>query len=106
MKDKIINSIVLHQVTINELQELKDILKDSIASHADFIVKTKHFNMMSLCSYTRKNKLELSNYTLNLLVDEAIKKEKERIDKLIDMEINKRLDKPPVNAKINKKFNK
>ena len=36
-----------------------------------------------------KNKLDISVYTMNLILDEAIKKEKERIDKLIDMEIEK-----------------
>lgn len=93
MKDKIANSIVLHQMAINELNELKSIIEDSTGQEVDFIVKTKHFDYISLCSYKRKNKMELSNYTINLLIDEAIKKERERIDKLIDMEINKKLRK-------------
>ncbi|MDE6946257.1 MAG: hypothetical protein K2P14_03620 [Anaeroplasmataceae bacterium] len=93
MKDKIANSIVLHQMAINELQELKSVIEDSTGREVDFVVKTKHFDFINLCSYKRKNKLELSNYTINLLVDEAIKKERERIDKLIDMEVNKKLRK-------------
>lgn len=93
MKDKIANSIVLHQMAINELQDLKKIVEDSTGQEVDFIVKTKHFDFISLCSYKRKTKLELSNYSLNLVLDEAIKKERERIDKLIDMEISKKLKK-------------
>lgn len=93
MKDKIANSIVLHQMAINELQELKQTIKESTGQEVDFIIKTKHFDFISLCSYKRRSKLELSNYTINLILDEAIKKERERIDKLIDMEVNKKLKK-------------
>lgn len=93
MKDKIANSIVLHQMAINELQDLKKLIEDSTGQDVDFIIKTKHFDFISLCSYSRKNKLELSNYTINLILDEVIKKERERIDKLIDMEVNKKLKK-------------
>ena len=38
-----------------------------------------------------KYKLDVSIYTMNLILDEAIRKEKERIDKLIDMEIERRM---------------
>lgn len=93
MKDKIANSIVLHQMAINELQELKQTVEESTGQEVDFIIKTKHFDFISLCSYKRKSKLELSNYTINLILDEAIKKERERIDKLIDIEVNKKLKK-------------
>lgn len=41
----------------------------------------------------RKDKLDISVYTMNLILDEAIRKEKERIDKLIDMEIENRIKK-------------
>lgn len=93
MKDKITNSIVLHQTAINELQNLKEVIKESTGREVDFIIKTKHFDFISLASYSRKDKLELSNYTINLLIDEAIKKERNRIDKLIDMEVEKKLKK-------------
>jgi hypothetical protein len=40
-----------------------------------------------------KDKLSISTYTMCLIIDEAITKEKERIDKLIDMEIEKKVRK-------------
>lgn len=39
----------------------------------------------------RKDKLNISVYTMNLILDNVIAKEKERIDKLIDMEIERRM---------------
>lgn len=41
----------------------------------------------------RKDKLNISVYTMNLILDNAIAKEKDRIDKLIDMEIERKLKK-------------
>ena len=41
----------------------------------------------------RKDKLNISVYTMNLILDNAIAKVKDRIDKLIDMEIERKLKK-------------
>lgn len=95
MKEKIANTIVSHQTTINELKEIKHNIEQSMGENVEVKVsiETKHiigFGFDRGIS-KRKKTLSISNYTMNLLLDEAIKKEKERIDKLIDMEIENRM---------------
>lgn len=89
MKDKIANSIALHQETINELKEIQERLKDSVPGSMKFIIKSKQL----LCTdfYTRTDVVNISQGTMQLILDKAIEKERERIDKLIDMEIEKRV---------------
>lgn len=89
MKEKIANSIALHQTTINELKELKHRLSNNFSDDVKFIIQTREFHPFDADIFKCKNKLDISVYTMNLILDEAIKKEKERIDKLIDMEIEK-----------------
>ena len=91
MKEKIANSIALHQMVIQELRELKSRLDDNCTDNVKFIIQTREFNPIELASFKRKHKLDISTYTMNLILDDAIKKEKERIDKLIDMEIERHL---------------
>lgn len=91
MKEKIANSIALHQMVIKELKELKCRLDDNCTDDVKFIIQTQGFNPIDLATFKRKHKLDISTYTMNLILDDAIKKEKERIDKLIDMEIERRM---------------
>lgn len=91
MKEKIANSIALHQMTINELRELKCRLDDNCTDNVKFIIQTREFNPIDLATFKHKYKLDISTYTMNLILDDAIKKEKERIDKLIDMEIERHM---------------
>ena len=91
MKEKITNTIALHQMTINELKEIKHNIEESIEENVRFSIETKHIIGFDIGILKKKKTLSISNYTMELLLDEAIKKEKERIDKLIDMEIEKRL---------------
>ena len=91
MKEKIANSIVLHQTVIKELKELKCRLEDNCTDNVKFIIQTREFNPIDLATFKRKYKLDISTYTMNLILDDAIKKEKERIDKLIDMEIERHI---------------
>lgn len=91
MKEKIANTIALHQMTINELKEIKHNIEQSIGENVKFSIETKHIVGFDIGILKKKKTLSISNNTMNLLLDEAIKKEKERIDKLIDMEIEKRL---------------
>lgn len=91
MKEKIANTIALHQMTINELKDIKHNIEQSIEENVRFSIETKHIIGFDIGILKKKKTLSISNYTMNLLLDEAIKKEKERIDKLIDMEIEKRL---------------
>ena len=91
MDDKIANSIVLHQMTIKELEEIKKNVKENIDDIVRFCVETRlAFGEWDLCIARVKHKLEISPRTMLLILDEVEKKEKERIDKLIDMEIDRR----------------
>ena len=93
MKEKIANSIVLHQMTINELKDIKYNVEQSIDEKVKFSIETNHIVGFDIGILKKKKTLEISNYTMGLLLDEAIKKEKDRIDKLIDMEIERKLKK-------------
>ena len=89
MEEKILNSIIQHQMTINELNEIKNNIEQSIDTNVEFNIKTEHLIGFDVGILRNKKKLSISNYSMNLIIDELIKKEKERIDKLIDMEIEK-----------------
>ena len=92
MKDKIGNSIALHQMAINELKSIKHRVNTTSTDDIRFKVETKHWYGYSEPFLAKnKDKLEVSIYTMNLILDEAIKKEKERINNLIDMEISERI---------------
>lgn len=91
MEEKIYNTIALCQMSINELRDIKKRLEDNCTDNVKFIIQTREFNPIDLATFKRKHKLDVSTYTMNLILDDAIKKEKERIDKLIDMEIERRM---------------
>ena len=91
MEEKICNTIALCQMSINELIDIKKRLEDNCTDNVKFIIQTREFNPIDLATFRRKNKLDISTYTMNLILDEAIRKEKEKIDKLIDMEIERRM---------------
>ena len=91
MKEKIANSITLHQMTINELKEIKQNVEQSIDEKVKFSIETKHIIGFDIGILKKKKTLSISNYTMNLILDDAIRKEKERIDKLIDMEIERHM---------------
>lgn len=93
MKEKIANEIALRQATINELKDLKSQIENSIDDSVKFNIVTRHLVGWDVGIYKRKAKLDISNYTMNIILDEAIRKEKERINKLIDMEIERRISK-------------
>ena len=91
MEEKICNTIALCQMSINELRNIKKKLEDNCTDNVKFIIQTREFNPIELATFKRKHKLDISTYTMNLILDEAIRKEKEKIDKLIDMEIERRM---------------
>lgn len=91
MDNKIINSIALHQLTIKELEEIKKNIAENTDDVVRFCVETRlAFGEWDLCIARVKHKLDISPRTMLLILDEVEKKEKERIDKLIDMEIDHR----------------
>lgn len=92
MNEKNTNTIALHQMTINELKELKHKVETTATDDVRFRIETKHwYGYSEPFLAKRKDKLEISTYTMLLILDEAINKEKERIDKLIDKEIEQKL---------------
>lgn len=91
MKEKIVNSIALRQMTINELKEIKHNIEQSVDKNVKFSIETRHIIGFDIGILKKKKTLPISNYTMKLLLDEAIRKEKERINKLIDMEIERKL---------------
>ena len=91
MKEKITNSIALRQMTINELKEIKHNIEQSVDENVKFSIETRHIIGFDIGILKKKKTLTNSNYTMKILLDEAIRKEKERIDKLIDMGIERKL---------------
>lgn len=91
MEEKILNSIAIHQDTIITLEHIKERVKESETGNMRFKIETKHwygYNEPFLGK--EKHKLEISKYSAIVLLETAINLEKERIDKLIDMEIENR----------------
>ena len=91
MEDKIANSIALHQMTIKEIREIKRNVRDNIDDTVRFRIETRLiFRRWEPYIYKVKNKLEMSPRTMLLILEEVERKEKEKIDKLIDIEIANR----------------
>lgn len=91
MDEKIANSIALHQMTIEEVRGIKKNIEENIDDTVRFDIRTRLiFRRWEPYITTIKNKLNVSPRTMLLICDEVIQKEKDRIDKLIDMEIEKR----------------
>lgn len=90
-ENKIENSIAVHQSAIKVLKEIKENVDKSETEKMRFKIETKHWYGYSephLCKI--KNTIRMDKYTANVLLDTAINIEQERINKLIDMEIEKR----------------
>ena len=91
MDDKIANSIALHQMTIKEVRGIKKNVQENIDDTVRFDIRTRLiFRRWEPYISRIKNKLDISPRTMLLILDEVEKKEKERIDKLINMEIDHR----------------
>lgn len=94
MNDKIANSIAKHQGIINELEIIKERVKKNIDTTVKFRIETKQiFRAWEPYILKCKDKMNISPDTMLIILDEAINVEKERINVLIDMEIDKRLSK-------------
>ena len=92
MDDKITNSIVLHQLTIKELEEIKENVAENIDDMVRFRIETRRiFRVWEPYISRIKNKLEVSPRTMILIIDEIIEDEKRKISKLIDMEVDQRI---------------
>lgn len=92
MDDKITNSIVLHQLTIKELEEIKENVAENIDDMVRFRIETRRiFRVWEPYISRIKNKLEVSPRTMILIIDGIIENEKRKINKLIDMEVDQRI---------------
>ena len=92
MDDKIANSIALHQMTIKELEEIKENIAENIDDVVQFRIETRRiFRVWEPYISRIKNKLEVSPRTMILIIEEVIADEKRKINKLIDMEVDKRI---------------
>ena len=92
MEDKIANSIALHQMTIKELEEIKENVAKNIDDVVRFRIETRRiFRVWEPYISRIKNKLEVSPRTMILIIEEVIADEKRKINKLIDMEVDKRI---------------
>ena len=92
MEDKIANSIALHQMTIKELEEIKENIAKNIDDVVRFRIETRRvFRVWEPYISRIKNKLEVSPRTMILIIEEVIADEKRKINKLIDMEVDKRI---------------
>ena len=92
MDDKITNSIVLHQLTIKELEEIKENVVKNIDDMVRFRIETRRiFRVWEPYISRIKNKLEVSPRTMILIIDGIIENEKRKISKLIDMEVDQRI---------------
>ncbi len=92
MNDKTSNTIALKQQIINELEKLSLDVKESATSDIRFRIETKHWYGYSE-PFLKKDRhiLDVSKDTMQSILSSAIEKEKERIEKLIDTEIQKRI---------------
>lgn len=92
MNDKISNTIALKQQIINELEKISLDIKESVTHDIRFRIETKHWYGYSE-PFLKKDRhiLDVSKDTMQSIINSAIEKEKEGIEKLIDMEIQKRI---------------
>ena len=72
-------------------KNIKHNIEQSVDEKVKFSIETRHIIGFDIGISKKKKTLSISNYTMKLLLDEAIRKEKERINKLIDMEIERRM---------------
>lgn len=89
MNEKISNTIAAKQQNINEIIKLKDKIRHSIGKDVRFRIETKHWYGYAEDFHFGKERdiLDIPSETMIIILDGVIEKEKERINKLIDMEI-------------------
>lgn len=84
-EEKINNTIALKVMSIEELKRVKEKVEKTQGDNVRFKVETKHWYGYSEPFLAKdKDVLNISKYTMQLILEEAINKEKERINKLTD----------------------
>lgn len=93
MNDKIANSIALHQATINELKDIKKKVENNIDDKVRFRIETRQiFRIWEPYITKCRDKMDVGPHTMLTILDQAIQVERDRINKLIDMEIDNRIN--------------
>lgn len=92
MNEEISNRIAFHQKTINDLKEIKKRVETNITDNVKVKVKlrietTHWYDIFDPIRMISQDRLDVSIDTMIIILEEAIKKEKEEIDRLIDLEI-------------------
>ena len=92
--EKIYNTIFIKQNTINKLKKLHDIIDSSRSQNVKFRVETKHWYGWGTDFHEGKERTEIpiSKDLMNEIISIAMERETERINKLIDMEVEARIN--------------
>ena len=90
-RERIYHTIYAKQQLIDELNKISDLLYDNSGKKVRFRIETKHWNGYS-CEIKKRSVIEIDYKTMLSIVDIAIAKEREYIDKLIEMEVNLRME--------------
>lgn len=100
MNDKIGNSIAKHQQIINELNELKVLVSKNLDDKVKFCIHTKElFHSWEPYVIKHKKHMDISPETMYTILNGTIEKEREKINRLIDMEIEVELKRRENNKK-------
>lgn len=90
-EEKTYNSIVLQKSRIEEIEKIKQLVASSETKDIRINVETKHwYGYLDPFLKKEKHKIKLTKDTTILILEGLQDKCKERIDKLIDMEIERR----------------
>ena len=92
MEDKISNTIFLKQQIINETNNIKNKVIEVEGKKVRFRIETKHWYGYSEPHLVKdRDILNISKETMIQILDEVIEHEKKQINKLIDMEIERKV---------------
>lgn len=90
-EEKTYNSIILQKSRIEEIEKIKQLVASSETKDIRINIETKHwYGYFDPFMKKEKHKTKLTKDTTILILEGLQDKCKERIDKLIDMEIERR----------------
>lgn len=94
MEEKIENSIVFYKLKIDQIEKIKTNVVSSETKDIRLKIETKHWYGLSEPFLSKeKHKIQLEKSVIVEVLNEIQNKYKENIDKLIDMEIERRNNK-------------
>lgn len=91
MNEERMTTIASHQQRLQDLVQIKERIEKSDSEKIRFKIETKHwYGYAEPIKVKTKDTLQLDKYTAKLILDIATKIEKQKIDNLIDIEIEER----------------